>query len=107
MTLVGVAGVRTGVPFPVLARSSFGTFGANIPALVRGLVACFWYGAQTAAASGALVALMIRWPGMLEFHKSSHMLGHSTLEVICYVLVWSAQLLIIQRGMETVRRFQD
>lgn len=45
MTLVGVAGVRTGVPFPVLARSSFGTFGANIPALVRGLVACFWYGA--------------------------------------------------------------
>ncbi len=63
MTLVGVAGVRTGVPFPVLARSSFGTFGANIPALVRGLVACFWYGAQTAAASGALVALMIRCPG--------------------------------------------
>jgi len=107
MTLVGVAGVRTGVPFPVLARSSFGTFGANIPALIRGVVACFWYGAQTAAASGALVALLIRSPGMLEFHQTHHMLGHSTLEVICYVLVWAAQLLIIQRGMETVRRFQD
>ncbi|PAU96602.1 NCS1 family nucleobase:cation symporter-1 [Paracoccus salipaludis] len=107
MTLVGVAGVRTGVPFPVLARASFGTFGANIPALIRGLVACFWYGAQTAAASGALVALMIRSPAMLEFHQSSQLLGHSTLEVICYLLVWAAQLLIIQRGMETVRRFQD
>ena len=107
MTLVGVAGVRTGVPFPVLARSSFGTFGANIPALIRGLVACFWYGAQTAAASGALVALCIRSPALLEFHQTSHMLGHSTLQVICYVVVWAAQLLIIMRGMETVRRFQD
>ena len=54
MSLVGNAGVRTGVPFPVLARSSFGTFGANIPAMVRAVVACFWYGAQTAAASGAV-----------------------------------------------------
>ena len=107
MTLVGVAGVRTGVPFPVLARSSFGTFGANIPALIRGLVACFWYGAQTAAASGALVALCIRSPALLEFHQTSHVLGHSTLQVICYVVVWAAQLLIIMRGMETVRRFQD
>ena len=107
MSLVGNAGVRTGVPFPVLARASFGTFGANAPALVRAVVACFWYGAQTSAASGAIVALLIRSPGMLAFHTNSHMLGHSTLEVICYVIIWALQLLIIQRGMETVRKFQD
>ncbi len=107
MSMVGNAGVRTGVPFPVLARASFGTFGANFPALVRAVVACFWYGAQTAAASGAIVALLIRNEGMLAFHTNSHMLGHSTLEVICYVIVWALQLLIIQRGMETVRKFQD
>lgn len=107
MSLVGNAGVKTGVPFPVLARASFGTFGANVPALVRAIVACFWYGAQTSAASGAIVALLIRSPGMLSFHQNSHMLGHSTLEVICYVIVWALQLLIIQRGMETVRKFQD
>lgn len=107
MSMVGIAGVRTGVPFPVLARASFGTFGANMPALVRAVVACFWYGAQTAAASGAIVALLVRSPGMLEFHQTSHLLGHSTLEVICFLLVWAAQLLIIQRGMETVRKFQD
>lgn len=107
MSLVGNAGVRTGVPFPVLARASFGTFGANVPALVRAIVACFWYGAQTAAASGAIVALLIRNESMLAFHQNSHMLGHSTLEVICYVVVWALQLLIIQRGMETVRKFQD
>jgi len=107
MSLVGNAGVRTGVPYPVLARASFGTFGANVPALVRAIVACFWYGAQTAAASGAIVALLIRSDSLLAFHQQSHMLGHSTLEVICYVIVWALQLLIIQRGMETVRRFQD
>jgi len=107
MSLVGNAGVRTGVPYPVLARASFGTFGANVPALVRAVVACFWYGAQTSAASGAIVALLVRNDAMLSFHQSSHMLGHSTLEVICYVVIWALQLLIIQRGMETVRKFQD
>ena len=47
MNMVGIAGVRTGVPFPVLARASFGIWGANFPAIVRAIVACFWYGAQT------------------------------------------------------------
>ena len=107
MNLVGYAGVRTGVPYPVLARASFGIWGANIPALVRAIVACFWYGAQTAAASGAIVSLLVRNQGMLEFHQTSHMLGHSTLEVICFVVIWALQLLIIQRGMDTVRKFQD
>src|SRR3982751_3036016 len=107
MTLVGKAGVRTGVPYPVLARASFGIWGANVPARVRAIVACFWYGAQTSAASGAIVALLIRTDSMMAFHKSTHFLGHSGLEIICFVVIWALQLLIIQRGMETVRRFQD
>src|SRR5437868_2200879 len=107
MNLIGYAGVKTGVPYPVLARSSFGIWGANVPALVRAIVACFWYGAQTAAASGAIVALLTRSDDIMAFHKSSHFLGHSGLEVICFVVIWALQLLIIQRGMETVRRFQD
>jgi NCS1 family nucleobase:cation symporter-1 len=107
MNLIGYAGVKTGVPYPVLARASFGVWGANLPALVRAIVACFWYGAQTAAASGAIVALLTRTDTFMEFHKSTHFLGHSGLEVICFVIVWALQLLIIQNGMETVRRFQD
>ncbi|HEV3044978.1 MAG TPA: NCS1 family nucleobase:cation symporter-1, partial [Roseiarcus sp.] len=107
MSLVGNAGVRTGVPYPVLARASFGVWGANIPALVRAVVACFWYGAQTSAASGAIVALLTRMDAFKSFHESTHFLGHSGLEVICFVIVWALQLLIIQRGMETVRSFQD
>ena len=107
MNLIGFAGEKTGVPYPVLARASFGVWGANLAALVRAIVACFWYGAQTAAASGAVVALLIRNEGMLQFHQTSHLLNHSTLEVICYVIIWALQLLIIQKGMETVRKFQD
>src|SRR5437867_77265 len=107
MNLVGFAGVKTGVPYPVLARASFGVWGANLPALVRAVVACFWYGAQTAAASGAIVALLTRTDALMEFHKTTHLLGHSGLEVICYFVVWALQLLIIQNGMETVRKFQD
>ncbi len=107
MNLIGFAGEKTGVPYPVLARASFGIWGANLAAMVRAVVACFWYGAQTAAASGAIVALLIRNESMLEFHKTTHVLGHSGLEVICYVFIWALQLLIIQRGMETVRKFQD
>src|SRR6201986_3651018 len=107
MSLIGNAGVRTGVPYPVLARASFGVWGANIPALVRAVVACFWYGAQTAAASGAIVALLTRIDAFKSFHQTTHVLGHSGLEVICFVIIWALQLLIIQRGMETVRRFQD
>src|SRR5690349_23899483 len=89
MGLVGNAGVKTGVPYPVLARSSFGVWGANLPALVRAVVACFWYGAQTAAASGAIVALLTRHEALMQFHQSTHWLGHSGLEVICYVIVWA------------------
>ncbi|MBV8663755.1 MAG: cytosine permease [Hyphomicrobiales bacterium] len=107
MSLIGNAGVRTGVPYPVLARASFGVWGANPPALVRAIVACFWYGAQTAAASGAIVALLVRIDAFKSFNDSTHFLGHSGLEFICFVVVWALQLLIIQRGMETVRRFQD
>ena len=77
MNLIGYAGVRTGVPYPVLARASFGIWGANLPALVRAVVACFWYGAQTSAAAGAIVALLTRNDGPMEFHETTHVLGHS------------------------------
>ena len=107
MNLIGYAGEKTGVPYPVLARASFGIWGANLAAMVRAVVACFWYGAQTAAASGAMAALLIRSDAVLDFHKAHQVLGHSGLEVICYGVIWALQLLIIQRGMETVRRFQD
>src|SRR5260370_17728513 len=89
MNLVGYAGEKAGVPYPVLARASFGVWGANLAALVRAVVACFWYGAQTAAASGAMVALLVRNDALMAFHKGTQFLGHSGLEGICYVVIWA------------------
>ncbi|HEU0197600.1 MAG TPA: cytosine permease [Nevskiaceae bacterium] len=107
MLLIGFAGARTGLCYPVLARASFGVWGANLPALIRAVVACFWYGAQTALAADAVVALLIRAPGLAAFNHAHHWLGHPALDLICFIVVWLLQLLIIQHGMETVRRFQN
>ncbi|MFD0573975.1 hypothetical protein ACFQ0T_38170 [Kitasatospora gansuensis] len=71
------------------------------------MVATFWYGAQTSAAAGAIVAFLTRYSGPKHFHQSTHLLGHSSLEVVCFLGVSAGQLLIISKGMETVRRFQD
>src|ERR671939_234849 len=60
MNLTGFAGQRLGVPYPVFARISFGVFGANLPALIRAVIAIVWYGIQTYLASVAVVVLALR-----------------------------------------------
>ncbi|GAP54940.1 probable allantoin permease [Arthrobacter sp. Hiyo6] len=77
MNLSGFAGQKTGVPYPVLARVSFGTFGANLPALIRALVAIAWYGIQTWLASRAVVIALKIWPG-LKGLTENNFLGEST-----------------------------
>lgn len=107
MTAMGFAGQRLGVPYPVFARLSFGIFGANIPALIRGIVAILWYGIQTYLASVALLVIMLKIaPGLSTLTKSDF-LGLSTLGWISFLLMWVAQLLVLRRGMETVRKFID
>ncbi|MFR9750942.1 NCS1 family nucleobase:cation symporter-1 [Nocardia sp. 004] len=105
--LVGVAGQRVGVPFPVFARAAFGVFGANIPALLRAVVAVFWYGIQTYLASTALMVLLLRVsPGLASWTESSF-LGLSTLGWIAFLVLWTVQLAIINYGMEVVRKASD
>jgi NCS1 family nucleobase:cation symporter-1 len=107
MNLSGFAGQKTGVPYPVLARVAFGTFGANLPALIRALVAIAWYGIQTWLASRAVVIIALRiWPE-LEGLTENNFLGESTLGWLAFLLMWSLQLLLLRNGMETIRRFQD
>ncbi len=107
MNFSGYAGQKTGVPYPVLARVSFGTFGANLPALVRALVAIAWYGIQTWLASRAVIVIALEvWPG-LQVLTGNNFLGESTLGWLAFLLMWSLQLLLLRNGMETIRRFQD
>lgn len=107
MNLTGFAGQRTGTPFPVIARISFGVFGANLPALIRAIVAIAWYGIQTWLASVAVVVLAVQlFPGLAPWTHGS-VLGLSPLGWGAFLLLWAMQLLVIRRGMETIRRFQD
>jgi NCS1 family nucleobase:cation symporter-1 len=107
MNWMGYAGQKTGVPYPVLARVSFGVFGANLPALIRAVIAIFWYSIQTWLASVAVVGLLLRaFPGLEPLARSSF-LGLSALGWVAFLALWALQLLVFRRGMETVRRFID
>ncbi|MFR9732247.1 NCS1 family nucleobase:cation symporter-1 [Saccharopolyspora sp. MS10] len=107
MNLMGRMGQRTGVPFPVLARISFGVHGAQLPALIRAVIAIAWYGIQTYLASLAVVVLALRIDPALEPHTRNSILGLSTLGWICFLALWAVQLVILSFGMEMIRRFQD
>ncbi|WP_330340688.1 NCS1 family nucleobase:cation symporter-1 [Streptomyces sp. NBC_00557] len=107
MNRMGRIGQRHGVPFPVVGRISFGVWGANIPALIRAVIAIMWYGIQTYLASVAVnVMLLAAWPGLESLTRHSF-LGLDALGWISFVSLWLLQALIISRGMEAVRKFQD
>jgi len=105
--LIGVAGQKVGVPFPVFARGTFGIFGANVPALLRALVAIFWYGIQTYLASTALIVLLLRVAPGLQSLTEHKFIGLSALGWISFLVLWAVQLLIINYGMNVVRKASD
>jgi NCS1 family nucleobase:cation symporter-1 len=107
MNLTGFAGQRTGVPFPVIARISFGLFGANLAALIRAIIAIAWYGIQTWLASQAVLVLAVAARPSLAAYTDGGFLGLSPLGWVAFGVLWVLQLFVIRRGMETVRRFQD
>ncbi|WP_136609353.1 NCS1 family nucleobase:cation symporter-1 [Sinomonas albida] len=99
----------TGVPYPVVNRAIFGVRGANIPAVIRGLIAIAWYGVQTYLASQSLVIVMLKfWPQLAPLAVNEHgFLGLSPLGYVAYALLWVAQGLVFWRGMEAIKRFVD
>ncbi|MBA0046807.1 NCS1 family nucleobase:cation symporter-1 [Mycobacteroides sp. LB1] len=105
--LIGIAGQRLGVPFPVFARATFGVFGANVPALLRGLVAIFWYGIQTYLASTAVIVLLLRLDPGLRSWTEPTFLGLHALGWAAFLTLWTVQLLILNYGMEIVRKASD
>jgi NCS1 family nucleobase:cation symporter-1 len=105
--VLGFAGQRHGVPYPVLARVSFGVYGSNLPALIRAVVAVCWYGIQTYLASRAIIVLLeLVWPATAQLDHNGF-LGLSYLGWICFLLLWAAQLVVVTHGLETVRKFQN
>ena len=88
LTLSGYMGIKTGVPFPVMSRISFGTRGAQIPALIRGGVAIVWFGIQTYLASLVCNVLLIALFPSLEPLSQQDFLGLSVLGWISFSVLW-------------------
>jgi NCS1 family nucleobase:cation symporter-1 len=104
MTLNAHPGTKYGIPFPVLLRSAFGTFGANVPALMRGLVACGWFGIQTWVGGSAIHATAAVAAGFDPARQAPlPMLGISAGELACFLAFWAANVLVIWRGMESIK----
>ncbi|WP_199546460.1 NCS1 family nucleobase:cation symporter-1 [Streptomyces sp. N35] len=107
MNAMGKMGQKHGVPFPVISRISFGVWGANIPALIRAVIAIAWYGIQTYLASVAVnVMLLAAWPGLESWTEHSF-LGLDALGWVSFLSLWVLQALIMTQGMESIRKFQD
>ncbi len=107
MNLIGRPSQRYGIPYPVVARISFGVMGANLAALTRGIVGIVWYGVQTYFASKAVQVLAITLLPSAASLTHSGFLGLSTLGWLCFLFMWFFQLLIFLNGMETIRKFID
>ncbi len=99
-----------GVPYPVICRTVFGVLGANIPAIIRGLIAVAWYGIQTFLASAALDIVLIKlFPSLAPYAVVADygFAGLSLLGWGSFLLLWVLQACVFWRGMESIRKFID
>jgi NCS1 family nucleobase:cation symporter-1 len=97
-------GTKYGIPFPVFARAAYGVFGANVPAIMRAIVACGWFGINCWFGGEALQtffrSLWAPWPKVLG---ENLFMGHLATEWVSFGLFWSLNILIVYRGMELLR----
>ncbi len=95
MLLNAHAGAKYGIPFPVFVRASFGVRGANIPAVLRALVACGWFGIQTWIGGQAIYSMLkIVWPAAAAVSGGIW---------ICFFAFWALNIFVIWRGIDTIR----
>ena len=105
--LVAKPSQKTGVPYPVVNRFLFGIRGANIPAIIRGLIAIAWYGVQTYLAAQSLNIIFLKFIPESAALLDVGFLGLSALGWISYAILWVAQVALFWNGMEVIRRFID
>ena len=103
MLLIGHAGTKYGIPYAVLVRSSFGTIGARLPALLRAVVACGWYGIQTWFGGLAIYTLLNILTGNALVGENLPVLGISAAQLACFLAFWALQLYFVVHGIESIR----
>jgi len=106
MVLNGHAGAKYGIPFPVLARASFGVKMANVPAMLRAIVACGWFGIQTWIGGFALYQMMVLWfPGLSTLPQIfPESFGLKTGPAITFFLFWLLNMYVVYLGVESIRK---
>src|SRR6184192_769376 len=102
MLLNAHAGAQYGIPFPVFARAAFGVLGANVPAILRALVACGWFGIQTWIGGAAIYKICV-----VIFHlhpePPTNWLGITGGQFGCFMFFWAINMWVIYRGIDTIR----
>jgi NCS1 family nucleobase:cation symporter-1 len=101
MILNAHAGTRYGIPFPVFCRASFGTRGANIPALMRAFVACGWFGIQTWIGGNAIYKILSVFVPSLVSAQTAF--GITLPQFICFLFFWSINMLVVYKGVDCIR----
>ena len=103
MVLVGHAGAKYGIPFPVLLRASFGPVGAKIPAVARGIVACGWFGIQTWVGGSAIYVILNTLTSGALAADPLPILGINISQFICFIAFWAMHIWFIKNGTESIR----
>jgi NCS1 family nucleobase:cation symporter-1 len=109
MVLNAHAGTKYGIPFPVYCRASFGILGANVPALLRALVACGWFGIQSWIGGDALYRIFVSffpsWEQLPRFFVDAEVSnsGVNAAELGCFFAFWLLNMLVIYKGIESIR----
>jgi len=102
MILNAHAGTRYGIPFPVFCRASFGTKGANVPALLRAFVACGWFGIQTWIGGAAIYKILSVFMPSLATPEAKF-LGISLPEFLCFMFFWGINMFVVYKGIASIR----
>ncbi len=103
MILNAHAGTKYGIPFPVYCRAAFGTLGANVPALMRALVACGWFGIQTWIGGNAIYKILGVFVPSMVAGEVMPLLGITLAQLVCFLFFWGINLWVIYRGIDTIR----
>ena len=102
MVLNAHAGTKYGIPYPVYCRPAFGILGANVPAVLRALVACGWFGIQTWIGGAAIYKLVgIFYPGMMQ--GPAILLGLNAAQWACFLFFWAINMFVIYKGVDSIR----
>ncbi len=100
-------GTKYGIPFPVFARAAYGTVGSNLPALMRAIVACGWFGIQAWIGGQAIHILFAAFvPGWNELLGGA-IGGHTPTEWLSFLIFWAMNIFVIYRGMDLLRHVEN